>query len=217
MRSMCLRAGSLWCDARRSDWEGKGRKVSRLGQKPVVVPEGVEVSLKGRFVGVKGPLGQLDHEVPDVLQLEFDRESKELRVTRKAESKRARSLHGLHRALIANIIEGVAKGFTKNMEIHGVGYNVQMTDKELVLQVGFCHTVNMPFPPGVEVEIRQNAAQPDRPAQFAIKGSDKQAVGQFAAEVRAVRPPEPYKGKGIRYADEHVRRKVGKALAGMEG
>ena len=191
--------------------------MSRLGQLPVEVPDGVRVTIQDRSISVEGPLGRLEHLTPDLLEVEYDEGSAQIRVSRKGNSKRARAFHGLHRALIANMVEGVSKGFSKSMEIHGVGYNVQLKGDSLVMQIGFCHLVEMQLPDGVEVEIQQNAAQPDRPAAFIIKGRDKQLVGQFAANVRAVRPPEPYKGKGIRYADEHVRRKVGKALAGMEG
>ena len=190
--------------------------MSRFGKIPVSVPAGVEVHLEDLHVTVKGPLGQLEHRLPDILEIQYDEPGRQLRINRKADDKRARRLHGLSRSLVANMVEGVSTGFAKAMELHGVGYNVQAKGKELVMQVGFCHPVNKPIPVGVEVEVQQAAAQPDRPAQFTVKGYDKQLVGQFAADVRAVRPPEPYKGKGIRYADEHVRRKVGKALAGLE-
>jgi large subunit ribosomal protein L6 len=125
-------------------------------------------------------------------------------------------MHGLHRSLLANKVCGVKEGFQKNLEIHGTGYSVTNKGNKLVLSIGFCHDVVFEIPDDIDVEIQQEAAQPDNPAKFAVKGIDKAQVGQFAANIRAVRPPEPYKGKGIRYADEHVRRKEGKAFAGME-
>ena len=191
--------------------------MSRLGRKPIAVPKGVEVKIDGQHVSVKGPLGALEHELPDVLEIEHDEEGGQIRIVCAGETKQAKAFHGLHRSLVANMVEGVSTGFSKQLEIHGVGYNIQLKGKELVLQIGFCHPVEMRIPEGLEVEIQQNAAQPDRPALFTIKGADKQALGQFAAEIRKVRPPEPYKGKGIRYVGEHVRRKVGKALAGLQG
>lgn len=125
-------------------------------------------------------------------------------------------MHGLHRALIANKVQGVAEGFSKRLEIYGTGYNVNLRGNTLVLQVGFCHEVTFDLPEGVTVQIEQNAAQVDRPARFVVRGIDKGVVGQFAAKVRAVRPPEPYKGKGVRYEGEYVRRKEGKAFTGLE-
>ena len=137
-------------------------------------------------------------------------------VRRGNDSRRSRALHGLHRSLVANLVEGVSKGFSCVLEIHGTGYNVNLRGDAFVLQIGFCHEVPFDLPAGITVEIEQNAAQAGRPARFAVKGIDKHAVTQFAACVRAVRPPEPYKGKGIRYDGEYVRRKEGKAFAGMD-
>jgi len=190
--------------------------MSRIGQKPIVVPEGVEVRLDGARLALKGPLGELEHELPAELEARFEPEQKVLQVTRKNDSRRARAFHGLHRSLIANKVEGVARGFEKRLEIYGMGYSVNLRGRSLVLQVGFCHEVTFELPEGITVEIEQNAAQAGRPARFVVKGPDKERVGQFAARVRAVRPPEPYKGKGIRYEGEYVRRKEGKAFTGLD-
>lgn len=190
--------------------------MSRTGKTPIEVPKGVQVVLDGPQITVKGPLGELRHALPDRLEVEHLSDSGRLSVSRKDEARRTRALHGLHRSLIANMVEGVSKGFSRVLEVHGTGYNVNLRGQTLVLQIGFCHEVPLELPPGVEVEVEQNAAQAGRPARFAVKGADKQAVTQFAACVRAVRPPEPYKGKGIRYENEYVRRKEGKAFAGLD-
>ena len=188
--------------------------MSRTGRQAISVPDNVQVQVDGALVKVKGPLGELEHRaVPEVT---VECEAGQITVTRNAETRRARQMHGLQRTLIANLVEGVSRGFSKGLEIYGTGYNVNLRGKELVLQLGFCHEVVFEMPEGITVEIEQNAAQVDRPARFAVKGCDKVLVGQFAATVRAVRPPEPYKGKGVRYSGEYVRRKEGKALAGME-
>ena len=184
--------------------------------KPIAVPAGVSVEVAGRRVRVKGPLGELQRECPDALRIIYDPAQHQISLKREGEDKRLRSLHGLYRSLMANMVDGVTKGFRRALEVHGTGYSVNLKGNKLVLQVGFCHEVVLDIPPGLRVEVAQNAAQPDNPAKFAIEGLDKERVGQFAAEVRAVRPPEPYKGKGIRYADEYVRRKEGKAFAGIE-
>lgn len=190
--------------------------MSRVGMRPIELPSGVEVTLDDSRVSVKGPLGELEHTVPPELSVELDEDDSFLRVRRSSDERRVRSLHGLHRSLIANMVEGVSRGVQRKMEIHGTGYNVNVKGNKLVLQVGYCHPVEFELPENTSVEIEQNNAQPDRPAAFTIKGIDKQQLGNFAAKVRASRPPEPYKGKGIRYADEHVRRKEGKAFAGIE-
>jgi large subunit ribosomal protein L6 len=188
--------------------------MSRTGRQPIPVPENVQVDVDGAVVKVKGPLGELEHRVTPEVDVEF--EAGQITVTRKAETRRARQMHGLQRTLLANMLTGVSTGFSKELEIYGTGYNVNLRGTELVLQLGFCHEVVFEIPEGLSVDIEQNAAQVDRPARFAVKGPDKAGVGQFAATIRAVRPPEPYKGKGVRYSGEYVRRKEGKALAGME-
>ncbi|NLW51041.1 MAG: 50S ribosomal protein L6 [Candidatus Brocadiaceae bacterium] len=190
--------------------------MSRTGNKEIEVPRGVQVTVDGPRVSVKGPLGELSHELPDRLELDYRPETGRLVVRRRDESRQARALHGLHRSLLANMVEGVARGFSCVLEIHGTGYNVNVRGGSLVLQIGFCHEVVFDLPSGITVEVEQSAAQAGRPARFAVKGPDKHAVKQFAATVRAVRPPEPYKGKGIRYDGEYVRRKEGKAFAGLD-
>jgi large subunit ribosomal protein L6 len=181
------------------------------------VPKGVEVKLDGRRVSVKGPVGELTHQVPAELSVEYDASARQLKVARHEETRASRSFHGLHRSLISNMVEGCAQGFKKELEIYGTGYSVNLRGKSLVFQIGFCHEVVFDLPQGITAEVEQTNAQLDRPARFSVKGADKCAVGQLAANIRDVRPPEPYKGKGIRYAGEYVPRKEGKALAGMQG
>jgi len=186
--------------------------MSRIGKKPVVIPKGVEVHLKGSKVEVKGPLGTLN--VERIAGIDVKVEDGQIVVDNpKPESRQARAMHGTMRSLINNLVDGVSKGFEKKMQIFGTGYNVKDQGGKLVLQVGYCHPVELPIPKSVKVDIKTPATRGnDVPALFSLSGPDKQELGQFAANVRKVRPPEPYKGKGIRYADEHVRRKVGKAF-----
>jgi len=165
------------------------------------VPDGVEVTLEGSRVAVKGPKGSLEHTVASPITVE--REDAELRVVRPTDRGPHRALHGLTRSLIANMVEGVTTGFTRELEIVGVGYRAQMKGADLELSVGYSHPVLIHPPEGIAF------ATPE-PTRISVAGIDKQAVGQVAAEIRQVRPPEPYKGKGIRYAGEDVRRKVGK-------
>ena len=186
--------------------------------KPIQVPAGVEATLASpSHVKVKGPLGEIELDAPSQLKVQYDEAKRLITLTRDSDDRRSRSLHGLYRTLIANMVEGTCKGFQKAMEIHGTGYSVKLRDERLVLQVGFCHEVVFDIPENIQLEVSQNAAQQDNPARFVIKGIDKRQVGQFAAEIRASRPPEPYKGKGIRYTGEQVRRKEGKALASTQG
>jgi large subunit ribosomal protein L6 len=175
--------------------------MSRIGRQPIAVPDGVEVSIAPGRVSVTGPLGQLEQVVPQRMSIARDGES--LVVTRPTDRGPDRSLHGLTRTLVANMVEGVTKGFEKRLEIQGVGYRAQLREADLELAVGYSHTVAYPAPAGISFDVPQ-------PTVIVVKGIDKQRVGQVAAEIRRVRPPEPYKGKGIRYAGEHVRRKVGK-------
>jgi large subunit ribosomal protein L6 len=175
--------------------------MSRIGKAPIELPAGVSVSISPGRVMVNGPLGELSQQVPQRMSIE--QADGELLVKRPTERGEDRALHGLTRSLVANMVEGVTKGFEKRLEIQGVGYRAAMRGADLELNVGFSHTVVKKAPQGITFEVPV-------PTQVVVKGIDKQRVGQVAAEVRAVRPPEPYKGKGIRYAGEYVRRKVGK-------
>jgi large subunit ribosomal protein L6 len=175
--------------------------MSRIGRKPIELPAGVMVALSPGRVQVNGPLGELSQDVPARMQIE--KNDAEIVVTRPTERGEDRALHGLTRTLIANMVEGVTKGFEKHLEIQGVGYRAQLKGTDLELSVGFSHSVLVKPRKGIEFEV-------PGPTQIVVKGIDKQMVGQTAAEIRKVRPPEPYKGKGIRYRDEQVRRKVGK-------
>jgi large subunit ribosomal protein L6 len=175
--------------------------MSRIGKKPVEIPAGVEVKLDGAKVTVKGPKATLEHTVVGDIKVAI--EGNEVIVTRPNDQKENRSLHGLTRTLIANMIEGVTKGYSKELDVIGVGYRVAKQGKDLVMNLGYSHQVVMPEIEGISIEV-------PNPNKIIISGADKQAVGQFAAEVRKKRPPEPYKGKGIRYTDEVVRRKEGK-------
>ena len=175
--------------------------MSRIGRKPIEVPAGVSVSLDPGRVMVNGPLGELSQQVPQRMKLE--QSDGEIVVSRPTERGDDRALHGLTRSLVANMIEGVTRGFEKRLEIQGVGYRAALRGQSLELSVGFSHPVVVDPRPGITFEV-------PTPTEVIVKGIDKQQVGQTAAEVRSVRPPEPYKGKGIRYAGEYVRRKVGK-------
>src|SRR5881398_2887791 len=175
--------------------------MSRIGKKPIDVPAGVIVSVDPGRVTVSGPKGELRQEVPARMQIA--QEDGTVTVTRPTERGEDRALHGLTRTLIANMVEGVTKGFEKRLEIQGVGYRAALKGADLELQVGYSHSVTIKPRTGISFEV-------PAPTQIVVKGTDKQQVGQTAAEIRKVRPPEPYKGKGIRYEGEYVRRKVGK-------
>jgi large subunit ribosomal protein L6 len=175
--------------------------MSRIGQKPIAVPDGVTVSLGPGRVTVNGPKGELNQDVSSRMQV--SEEDGTVTVTRPTDRGPDRALHGLTRSLVANMVEGVTEGFEKRLEITGVGYRAKLAGKALELSVGFSHTVSVPAPDGIEFEVPQ-------PTQVIVRGIDKQLVGETAARIRRVRPPEPYKGKGIRYEGEQVRRKVGK-------
>jgi large subunit ribosomal protein L6 len=179
--------------------------MSRIGKQPVAVPAGVKVGISGRQVSIEGPLGKLAYELRPEVEAKFDQEKKQVIVTRGSDSRQARALHGLSRALVQNMVQGVTKGFERKLEIVGVGYLAAVQKETLQLRVGYANEVQLPIPAGLNVTC------PDQ-THIVIKGSDKQLVGQFAAEVRAVRKPEPYKGKGVRYDGEVVRRKAGKAM-----
>jgi large subunit ribosomal protein L6 len=175
--------------------------MSRIGKQPIELPAGVSVSLSPGRVMVNGPLGELTQQVPTRMQVEQDDGT--IVVKRPTERGEDRALHGLTRSLIANMVEGVTSGFQKRLEIQGVGYRAAVRGTDLELNVGFSHSVVLKAPQGITFEV-------PTPTEVIVKGIDKQQVGQTAAEVRKVRPPEPYKGKGIRYEGEYVRRKVGK-------
>ena len=179
--------------------------MSRIGRKPITVPAGVEVTIEGSTVTAKGPKGTLTGTFNSNMTIAKDGDV--ITVTRPNDEKENRSLHGLTRTLIANMVEGVCNGYTKNLEIVGIGYRAALQGSVLDLSVGFSHKVQFTAPEGITIAVPS-------PNQIVISGPDKQKVGQFAAEIRGVRPPEPYKGKGIKYADEHVRRKEGKSGKG---
>ncbi|MBN2136982.1 MAG: 50S ribosomal protein L6 [Sedimentisphaerales bacterium] len=189
--------------------------MSRIGNKPVEIPAGVKVEQKGLKIKVSGPLGNLEMQCHPRIKVTIDEAASQIAVVNdKPQDRQNKQLHGTMRALIANMVTGVSKGFEKKMEIFGTGYNLKEQGGKLAFQVGFCHPVELAIPKGVKVSIDVAATRGnDVPAKFTLAGPDKSVLGQFAAEIRRIRPPEPYKGKGIRYADEQVRRKVGKAFA----
>ncbi len=187
--------------------------MSRIGKQPVPVPDGVKVAVQGRTVRVEGPLGKLEWEHPFGLTVTVDEGAREVRVDRPDDHRRHKALHGLTRSLIANMVEGVTKGYRRGLELYGTGYSVQQQGPKLVFQCGVAHAVEKPIPNGIEVEIEvPNTRGNDTPARFFVKGCDKQLVGEFAAEIRHLRPAEPYLGKGFRYLGEQIRRKAGKTF-----
>lgn len=179
--------------------------MSRIGKKPITIPAGVEVKQDGNSVTVKGPKGTLTQEFNPNMTIKI--EGNEITVSRPNDQKENRALHGLTRSLLFNMVEGVTNGFKKELEVNGVGYRVQKQGKTLTMNLGFSHQVVVEETDGITIECPSAT-------QIVISGPDKQKVGQFAAEIREKRPPEPYKGKGIKYADEHIRRKEGKAGKG---
>ena len=178
--------------------------MSRIGNMPVTVPEGVEVKIDGQHITVKGPKGSLERDIHPNIKVELD--GNEIKVSRPDDTNINKSLHGTTRALIHNMVEGVVHEFKVELEINGVGYRAQKKGNDLLMNLGYSHPVEMKVPAGLTVEANGNT-------EIAIKGIDKVLVGEFAANVRKVRQPEPYKGKGIRYKDEHIRRKEGKKAA----
>ncbi len=175
--------------------------MSRIGKRPIPIPSKVTVDIKGQHVTVKGPKGTLAREIPSLIGI--SQEGEEIKVTPENNSRIARQRHGLCRTLIANMVEGVSKGFEKRLQILGVGYRAQAQGKKLTLNVGYSKPVEMDMPEGIQVAVEKNT-------EVIVGGIDKEVVGNVAAKIRAVRPPEPYKGKGIRYLGEMVRRKAGK-------
>ncbi len=177
--------------------------MSRIGRLPIEVPQGVSVDIKGTHVRVKGPKGQLEHTFPASMDITLD--SGVISVKRPSDESRHRAMHGMTRAIINNMVIGVTDGFEKILEINGVGYRGEMKGKNLVLNVGYSHSVEVEPPDGITFEVE------DRNRIVHVKGYDKALVGQVAADIRKIRPPEPYKGKGIKYQNEYIRRKAGKA------
>jgi large subunit ribosomal protein L6 len=175
--------------------------MSRIGKQPIAVPDGVEITIEPELVKVKGPKGELEERVSR--EIGVAQENGEVVVTRPTDRGEHRALHGLTRSLIANMVEGVTSGFEKRLEIQGVGYRAQLQGNKLVLALGYSHPVEMDAPAGIDFEVPQ-------PTRIVVRGISKQAVGEVAANIRKARPPEPYKGKGIRYEGEYVARKVGK-------
>jgi large subunit ribosomal protein L6 len=176
--------------------------MSRVGRQPIAVPDKVKVEIDGTHVTVRGPGGQLSRDLPAEMTLRL--EGGQLLVSRSSDAPRQRSLHGLTRSLLANMVAGVDSGFSKTLELHGVGYRGEMRGEKLVLSLGYSHPVEVAPPAGISFQMEGTN-------RVLVRGSDKERVGQVAADIRALRPPEPYKGKGIRYAGETVRRKAGKA------
>jgi large subunit ribosomal protein L6 len=177
--------------------------VSRVGKMPINLPDGVDVTIKGSNVRVKGPKGQMNHTFPAAMEISL--ENGIITVERPSDERTHRALHGMTRALINNMVTGVSSGFEKVLEINGVGYRAEMEGNNLVLHVGYSHPVKVEPPEGISFEVDS------RTRQIKVMGYDKQSVGHIAANIRKVRPPEPYKGKGIKYLDERIRRKAGKA------
>ncbi|MFA5093202.1 MAG: 50S ribosomal protein L6 [Candidatus Omnitrophota bacterium] len=178
--------------------------MSRIGKKPVTIPKDVKVEVKDREVFVQGPKGKLSRKLTDRINVEI--KDDQLLVTRVADTKVDKSLHGLYRALIVNMIVGVTQGYLKELEIIGVGFKAAVVGDKLNMALGFSHPINFPIPAGIKIET-------PKPTQLVIKGIDKELIGEVATEIRSMYPPEPYKGKGIRFVGEHVKKKIGKAQA----
>jgi len=183
--------------------------MSRIGKKPIPIPDGVKVKCDKDTVTIEGSKGTIVQPIHKLMKVEVDEAAKQFSVIRPSEERQCRELHGLTRTLLANNVHGVVNGFSKALEIIGLGYNIKMQGEELILQLGFSHPINVKIPKDIKIEIQNQT----NPGKFTVSGIDKQKVGQFAANIRRLRPPEPYKGKGVKYADEVVRRKAGKAVA----
>jgi len=188
--------------------------MSRIGKKPIIIPKAVTVEQSARCIKVSGPLGSLQLDCHPQIKVKVDGSAGKVFVENEhPQIRRNKQMHGTTRALIANMVTGVSKGFEKKIEIYGTGFSVKEQGGKLVFQVGFSHPVERIIPKGINVKIETGATRGnDVPARFTLSGIDKCLLGQFAADIRKIKPPEPYKGKGIRYADEHVRRKAGKAF-----
>jgi large subunit ribosomal protein L6 len=181
--------------------------MSRIGKQPIDVPSGVEIAVAGRKVTVKGKLGTLEEQLP--AGIDAKHEGEKLIVTRQKDDPRSRAMHGLARSLLKNHVRGVSQGYVKELEVHGVSYQAVVNGQKITLKLGFANEIRLEAPAGVKVEC-------PNPTLIVIRGADRQKVGQFAAEIRSARPPEPYKGKGIRFKGEHVERKQGKSFVGTE-
>jgi large subunit ribosomal protein L6 len=175
--------------------------MSRIGRKPIPVPQGVRVAVEGQHVKVEGPKGRLAHSIPAVLTVSL--KDSQLHVGRSGDHRSVRALHGLTRSLLANMVQGVSQGYERKLEIVGIGYRAQLQGKNLQLALGYSHPVVFPLPDGIQAEV-------DRQVLITLRGADKALLGQTAARLRSLRKPDPYKGKGVKYADEIIRRKVGK-------
>ena len=180
--------------------------MSRIGKQPVILPKGVEAKFDAGTLSVKGPKGTLTQKVDARITVEIDAKAARVSFTRGNDDRLDRSMHGLYRALCRNMVEGVTTGYAKRLEIHGVGYQAKLEKGALSLSVGFSNPVVLPIPKGITVET-------PNPTTVDVKGIDRQAVGEFSARIRGSRPPEPYQGKGVRYAGEQIRRKAGKSMA----
>jgi len=188
--------------------------MSRIGKKPVPVPQGVKVELNDKLLKISGSSASLTLDIHPEIDVRYDQQANTISVSRKGDARLQRALHGTIRALIANMIQGVTQGFRKDLKIFGTGYGVKIQGDKLMITVGFAKPATLNIPPDIQVEIKTpNTRGNDVPSEFSVVGADKCIVGQFAAAIRNVRPPEPYLGKGVRYADEHIKRKVGKAFA----
>lgn len=180
----------------------RGDRMSRIGRKPIQIPENVNVTVENRQVIVKGPKGQLSYVLPEGIDVNID--NKTIFVTRQSNLSKYKALHGLARSLISNMVVGVSEGFTKSLQIHGVGYRAQLSGNKIILNVGYSHPVEFVLPEGIKATVDE------KQTTITLSGIDKQLLGQVAANLRAIRPPDPYKGKGIRYSDEVLKLKPGK-------
>jgi large subunit ribosomal protein L6 len=189
--------------------------MSRIGKKPVPIPEKVKVAVSGNTVKVEGPKGRLEWTFDRTLKVVVDEAAKVVRVERPDDERRSKALHGLTRALVANMVQGVAQGYERGLELYGTGYSVNLQGKKLVVQCGFANAIEKTIPAGIEIQVEVPATRGNEtPAKFWVRGPDKQLVGEFAAEMRHIKPAEPYIGKGFRYVGEQIRRKAGKTFVG---
>lgn len=182
--------------------------MSRIGKQPVKIPKEVKISVSNNTVNVEGPNGKLSQTFHHDIMITYNQEAEQILIERPSDEKHYKALHGLTRSLIANMVTGVAVGYSKNLEIVGLGYTAKVQGKDLALSLGYTHPILLEIPKGLKVDIKN----PTNPAKMTISGSDKQLVGQFSAVIRGMKPPEPYKGMGIKYENEVIRRKAGKSL-----
>jgi len=182
--------------------------MSRIGKQPINVPDGVKVVVSGRTLNIDGPKGKLCSTFHQDMSIEYHQQEKKIIIKRSSDEKKQKALHGLTRSLIANMIQGVTKGYAKNLEIVGLGYTAKVQGKDVVFSLGYTHPIQMQIPQGVKIDV----TNPTNPVKLTVSGPDKQVVGQFSAVIRGKKPPEPYKGMGIKYENEVIRRKAGKAF-----